>query len=64
MESLAAAYGSDEEDEGGKDDTRVTPGLHPPITTLSSGTINCAPIVPDRVSFIILSFSNPGDGMV
>lgn len=55
MESLAAAYGSDEEDEGEKHDSWVGPGL----ASLSSTkiTVNCAPGVPDKASYQTLMHS-------
>ena len=48
MESLAAAYGSDEEDE----DERHVPWVGPGLAPLSSTkiTVNCAPSVPDKAS--------------
>lgn len=48
MESLAAAYGSDEEDEGERHVPWVGPGLAPLSSTKI--TVNCAPRVPDKAS--------------
>ena len=48
MESLAAAYGSDEEDEAERHVPWVGPGLAPLSSTKI--TVNCAPSVPDKAS--------------
>ena len=57
MESLAAAYGSDEEDEGTQHDSWIVPEL----TSLSSTkiTVNCAPGVPDKASDVYCALRTP-----